>query len=75
MTAPLPLSRLEREAIRDDAKLRATELLRVAATLWVDRDDATVMSELVVVLGQLRLAQETIKALDERADQSRCARS
>lgn len=47
----------EREAIQRDAEQRVTELRRVASVLWSDRDDPRVLSELHVMLGQLRQAE------------------
>ncbi len=38
----------QQQAIRDDAERRLEELRAVAKSLWVDRDDAHVASELTV---------------------------
>lgn len=55
----------EHEAIRDDAQQRLRELRAVARSLWPDRDDAHVASELTVLIGQIRQAEN---ALNEDAD-------
>jgi hypothetical protein len=53
----------ERRAIRIDAVARIEELRAIRAALWVDRDDAYVMSELTIVDSQIRAAEQ---ALDDR---------
>lgn len=54
----------EREAIKADATARLAELRRVRGVLWGDRDDPEVMSELVVVLGQIKAAERTLAEED-----------
>jgi len=49
-----------------DAEQRLAELRAVARTLWPDRDDPVVMSELVAVIDQIRCAEDAIKQLEQQ---------
>lgn len=51
------------DAIRADAERRLLELRRVVRTLWPSRDDPQVLSELVVLLGQVRQAETAIRQI------------
>ena len=53
----------EQQAVRADAEQRLGELRAVARSLWSDRDDPHVASELSVVMGQIRQAE---RALNDR---------
>lgn len=50
----------ELEAIRADPARRLTELRRVRALLWPDRDDAEVLSELTVIQSQILAAEREL---------------
>jgi len=50
----------ELRAIVADGRARCGEYRRVLRSLWPDRDDAAVMSEIVWVLGQLRQAEMAV---------------
>jgi hypothetical protein len=56
----------EIEAIARDAEHRLPRLRALARTLWPHRDDAEVMSELVVVMGQIRSARQALTRGGER---------
>lgn len=52
----------EQMAFRAEARQRLAELKRVRAVLWPDRDDcAEVLSELVVIQGQIRQAEQALR--------------
>ena len=46
---------------RADVERRLAELRNVARVLWRDRDDSMVMSDLVVVLGELRACEQALR--------------
>jgi hypothetical protein len=54
------LSDREQSAIRTDAQERLAELRAVRVLLWDDRDDPEVLSELVSVQSQIRLAEQEL---------------
>jgi two-component SAPR family response regulator len=54
----------EQQAIRLDAATRLDELRAVAQSLWPDRDDPHVSSELTVVMGQIRQAEQALNNRD-----------
>jgi hypothetical protein len=51
---------IEQQAIKRDAGARLLELRKLARALYPDRDDAEVMSELTVVIGQIRQAEREL---------------
>jgi hypothetical protein len=55
-------------AVREDASRRLEELRAVAKSLWCDRDDPAVMSELVVVMGEIRGAERELRADELRGE-------
>ena len=57
----------EQTAIVSDAETRVAELRAVARRLWPDRDDGMVLSELTVVLGQLRAAEAELGRVNRDA--------
>ncbi len=50
----------EHDAIRRDAEQRLAELRNVARTLWPDRRDPRVLSDLLTVLSQMRAAEQAL---------------
>lgn len=50
----------EQEAIRVDAEQRLDGLRQAAVRLWPHREDAVVCSELTVILGQIRAAEQEL---------------
>lgn len=56
------MSTAETDAVRTDAEQRLGELRAAARDLWPHREDAAVMSELVVVMGQIRGAEQALQA-------------
>lgn len=65
------MSPAETAAIATDAGRHVEELRAAARRLWPDRDDAAVMSELVSVLGELRVAEDAIDGARTPADVAR----
>jgi hypothetical protein len=55
-----PARRVGRKAAVRVAHTRLVELRNVARVLWPDRDDPRVMSELVVVMREIRAAEQTV---------------
>ena len=51
----------ERDALVRDARQRLAELRQVAETLWPDRDDPQVLSELTAIISQIRAAEAAIR--------------
>jgi hypothetical protein len=54
----------ELDAIRSDAQATLDELRRVARVLWSDRDDPQVLSELLVVMSDIRATEKALKQIE-----------